>query len=262
MANWGPVRFPDYTVQQFQQPKQKFSFVTLFQLPIGLTEGGLSNAKQLSNDQLPRDFNPQASFAYTGNGVDMSDLLSMSTKTFPDVTWSVNTATDNHFYNGHIHWQGTRNYTDSIQLSFREYVGSPITRILNQWQKVANDPVTNNIGYQNKYKGVIVKLDVDPNVIFADGNIEEASIQGILEKTKEYVQKGFDSGLLDNILTRQIVFEGQWPSSISEVGGDYSSTGDLIDVSCTFHVDRYYEDTDWGRHLGSPQPIKTLINAG
>jgi len=30
MANWGPIRFPDYSISQYAQPKQRFSFVVLY----------------------------------------------------------------------------------------------------------------------------------------------------------------------------------------------------------------------------------------
>jgi len=37
---------------------------------------------------------------------------------------------------------------------------------MEDWQRLANDPVTNNIGYANNYKGKIVKLEIDPNYFY------------------------------------------------------------------------------------------------
>lgn len=251
MANWGPIRFPDYSISQYAQPKQRFSFIVLYQLPSGMSEvenGGIE--KQAIQGQLGRDQFPAESIVASQNTKNVSDLLTISTKTFPDLSWVVTPQTDNHFFNSKIHWAGKRTYVDTVNITFREYVTSPITRLFKNWQRLANDPVTNNIGYQNKYKGMIVKLEIDPNV-FHD-TTEMLNIEQLLPKLKKSTQKGFD-GDLEKIVTRQIVLDGIWPSTINDPGNDYSDNGTLQDCSVTFHCDRYFEDKDWQRYLDSDE---------
>ncbi len=251
MQNWGPVRFPDYTVGQYAQPKQRFSFVVLYQLPLGFTNvenGGIKDGAIMG--ALNRDQYPQVSAISSDQTKDLSTLLTMATKNFPALNWGVTPQTDTAFFNGQLHWAGKREYTPTLAINFREYVTSPIGRILLNWQKLQNDPVTNNIGYANKYKGVIVKLDLDPNV-FHEGT-EMLDIEKLITKHKKATQTGLgtdgDSDL-ENIITRQVVCEGCWPSSISEPDGDYTDTGTLQDVTQTFQTDRYYEDKDWQRFI-------------
>jgi hypothetical protein len=33
------------------------------------------------------------------------------------------------------------------------------------WQRLVNDPVTNNSGYASDYKGKIIKLEIDPKIM-------------------------------------------------------------------------------------------------
>ncbi len=251
MANWGPIRFPDYSISQFAQPKQKFSFIALYQLPPGMNSVSTQGIKGEGSigKSLSRTQNPQESILTKTD--NLSDLLTISTKSFPDVSWQISVNTDSHFFNSKIHWSGKRIYTDSITIPFREYVTSPITRLFKNWQKLANDPVTNNIGYQNKYKGLIIKLEVDPNVFF-DNNTEMLDIEKLLEKIKTDTQTGFNTNDLPNIITRQVIFDGVWPTTISEPGNDYNDQGSLQDCSVTFHCDRYFEDKDWARYMNNP----------
>ncbi len=248
MQNWGPVRFPDYSVGQFAQPKQRFSFIVLYQLPLGFAQ--LNQVSQLSGNREPY---PAISSVNENNINSYSSLLTMATKNFPALNWGVTPQTDSHFFNGQLHWAGKREYTPNISITFREYVTNPVSRILLSWQKLQNDPVTNNIGYANKYKGIIVKLDMDPNV-FHDG-MEMLDIQELLKKVKSDTQTGLGGKPnqdLDKIITRGIVCEGVWPTSIAEPDGDYADQGMLQDTVQTFQCDRYYEDKDWQRFIDNP----------
>lgn len=258
MGTWGPIRFPDYSISQFAQPKQNFSFVVLYQLPLGFAnvEGNGANAF-LSGDvkALTRDQYPPVSVVTKENTPEMSNLLTISTRDFPDVNWGVTVVTDSHFFNSQVRWSGRRTFSESITITFREYVTSPITRILHNWQKLANDSVTNNIGYQNKYKGLIVKLEIDPNVFHKEK--EMLDIEKLMKELKNYTKQGFGSEQgsttsdLKNIVTRQVVFDGVWPQTISEPGNNYADTGTLQVVSSTFACDRYFEDLDWSRYLNN-----------
>lgn len=267
MSNWGPVRFPDYAIQQFQQPKQRFSFIVLYQLPLGLGPVEMEGVKkQGSMSQLNHDPYPAVSFINTGNTKSISNILTLSTKTFPQTNWGITPQTDQAFFNGQIHWAGKRTYDNSIQITFREYVTSPIQRVLLNWQKLANDGVTNNIGYQNKYKGLILKLELDPNV-FHDDTGEMLSVDELLKRTKSMTQKGLgqsDGSDLENVVTRQIIYEGCWPTAIAESDSQYDE-GTLSDTNVTFSVDRYFEDLDWSRFLDkttmTAQQLTKIINS-
>lgn len=259
MGNWGPIRFPDYSISQFAQPKQNFSFVVLYQLPLGMKEvEGKGALGQGIMGQLTRDQYPPVSVVTVDNTPEISNLLTISTRDFPDVNWGVTVITDSHFFNSQVRWSGRRTFSDSITITFREYVTSPITRILHNWQKLANDSVTNNIGYQNKYKGLIIKLEIDPNVFHKEK--EMLDIEVLMKEIKNQTKLGFGEGgassnsKLKDIVTRQVVFDGVWPQTISEPGNNYADTGTLQIVSSTFACDRYFEDLDWSRYLNDASP--------
>ena len=246
--SWGPIRFPDYSLSQFQQPKQNHSFVVLYQLPKGLKDQNIEGFKTedgqgFMEKVLGRGTNPSQSMLY--NIEDLSDFLTLSTTSIGDVTWNVNQKVDENFFNGHVISQGRRTFSNNLTVSFREYTTSPIQRAMNYWQRLQNDSVTHNIGYMQNYKGLIVKLELDPNVFF-DGT-DQVSIETLLGKIKNETQQGLED--LNNVITRQLVFDGVWPTSIPEPGANYSSD-DNVTLNINFSIDRYYDDVDWRRFLG------------
>ena len=253
------LKFPDYSLLQYTQPRQRFAFLTLFQLPEGL--GGYKQLlESMTNQVQPNEGILGKSQAVKGqDSIDtfhatynekstIQDFLTMSTQTFPPIDHTVNQVNDDTFYNAKVRWAGRRQYPDTIAIQFREYVQSPITRIMEDWQRLANDPVTNNIGYANNYKGRIVKLEIDPNYFYKN-ETSGLPIQQLLGKVKkDYLSLTGIAPEGEQLVTRQVVFEGVWPTSIPDDGGAYSEDG-LVTVNVTFSIDRFYEDKDWSRYF-------------
>lgn len=256
MAN---LRFPDYSLLQYTQPKQRFQFLALYQLPEGLLayrqlNESMTNLVQpnegiLGQTQIMRGSDTiQGKHATFNNNLPISDFLTMSTQNFPPIDHIVNQVNDETFYNAKVRWAGRRQYPDTIAIQFREYVQSPITRIMEDWQRLANDPVTNNIGYANNYKGRIVKLEIDPNY-FYKGEASGLPVQDLLQKVKnDYLSLSGIAPEGEQIVTRQVVFEGVWPTTIPDDGGQYNEDG-LVVTNVTFSIDRFYEDKDWARYF-------------
>ena len=256
MAQWGPIRFPDYSLSQYQQPKQQHQFVVLYQLPKGMESiiFESKNSEEFFKKILGRGTNPTQSMLY--NTDEISDFLTLSTVSIGDSPWQVNQKMDEGFFNGHVATQGRRQFQSSQNVTFREYTTSPITRIMKYWQTLQNDSVTHNIGYMANYKGLMVKLDLDPNV-FLEESPDQLPINELLKKVKKNTQEGLDE--LDRVITRQVVYDGVWPMTIPEPGSNYSSD-DSVQIQVQFSMDRYYDDIDWRRFLGSEeQNISTII---
>lgn len=256
------MRLPDYSLAQYTQPRQRHQFLVLYFLPTGL----YTNFNNISKDTLKRiraKYEPDGNTIlntigqpYTrepvipGISSDVQDFLTLSTQSIQDVNWQVSNQTDEQFYNQRIHWGGKRIYDDNIQIQFREYVESPVTRLLLMWQRLVNDPVTNNHGYAQDYKGKIIKLEFDPNIM------KEQTIEKLLTKFKsDFFQLTTEDS---KVITRQVIFEGVWPSSIPEMGGQYNEDT-LVTFTQQFTVDRYFEDNDWVRYLSTPDNIVSEI---
>lgn len=254
MSNFGPIRFPNYSLTQFSQRKYSHSFVVLYSLPKGLNN--LTMDMLMKNSVQPFQ-PPESVLKDVINQGNISDLLTISTIDIRGFNWQIQTLEDDGFFNGVVRYQGKRQYPDNISVNFREYLGSPITRIMLQWQKLQNDPVTNTIGYQQDYKGVIIKLEVDPNIF---GQSEgELRIEELLSHIHDEVNNGLPN--LGNIITRQIVFENVFPTTIPENDSDYTNSN-LVEVEVTFSVDRVYEDQDWQRFISAPDMKQNQLVGG
>lgn len=256
------MTLPDYSLAQYGQPRQRHQFLVLYIFP-AILNNYLTTIAKPTLKTIRQKYQPESdSFLnsvgkmYTrspeiqGVNVNVQDFLTLSTQSIQDVNWQVSNQTDEQFYNQKIHWGGKRIYDDNLQIQFREYVQSPVTRLLLLWQKLVNDPVTNAQGYASDYKGKIIKLEFDPNIMGT------SDVSDLLKKVKS----NFFELTTDNseIVTRQVIFEGVWPSNIPEIGGQYNEDT-LVTFTQQFTVDRYFEDNDWGRFLQSPDKIVNEI---
>ncbi len=254
MSNWGPVRFPNYSLLSFTQPKYTNSFVVLYSLPKGLNN---QTMEMIMKNQV-QPFQPQESIlTKISNQGNISDLLTISTISIQGFDWQIGVVTDNGFFNGRVNYQGKREYPNNITINFRDYTGSPVRRILFQWQKIQNDPVTNNIGYQQDYKGVIVKLELDPNIFGQESG--ELRVEELLSKVHDDINKGFPN--LDKIVTRQVVFENVFPTNVPENDSSYENQ-EIDNFQVTFQLDRVYEDQDWQRFISSPDMKQNQLIGG
>jgi hypothetical protein len=74
----------------------------LYKLPKGLQTFNFdtTDGSNFYNGVLGRGTNPPSSMPY--NVTDLEDFLSLSTKNVGDTPWTVNTNTDEGFFNGHV----------------------------------------------------------------------------------------------------------------------------------------------------------------
>lgn len=238
---------PNYDFLKNIEPHRKNAAIVLYSLPRTLNtvfsdivnlitnQTKNTNATRTPNESVQTNI---ITTAFSGlRNVQISNFLSVSTKEIGDVNNSITVQTDE-FYNGLVvRTQGKIVYPESVDITFKEYMYKPITRIMNQWSGLQSDKATGRVGHQSDYKGRIVKVEFDPDV-----NIQP---QDLFSQESEDSAWSSAKRILKN-QTRILVFEGAWPSTVPETGMQVDSD-DIDDVSITFTIDAVLEDSVYAR---------------
>lgn len=238
---------PNYDFLRNIEPHRRNAAIVLYDMPRTLNTvfSDVINVITRQTEATGGNRQPQESKqidlitqAFSGlKNLQISNFLSISTMQIGDVNNTITAQTDE-FYNGLVvRTQGKIVYPETVDVTFKEYMYKPITRIMNSWSSLQSDKATGRVGHQTDYKGRIIKVEFDPDI-----NI---NAQDLFSSNSEDSAWSTTQRFLAN-QTRVVVYEGAWPSSVAETGSEVDSDA-IDDLSVTFTIDAVLEDFTYAR---------------